>query len=69
MPHFNSSAISRAEYNEQTRTLTLWFVQSGGPYDYYGVPRHIFDGLCHATSKGSYFNTHIRDQYGDKAEH
>ncbi|WP_417463254.1 KTSC domain-containing protein [Kordiimonas sp.] len=65
MPYFNSTAISRAEYNSATRVLQIWFVESGGPYDYYGVPQHIFDGLCNAASKGGYFNDHIREQYGD----
>jgi hypothetical protein len=64
LPYFSSTAISRAEYNPQTHVLSLWFTQSGGPYDYYGVPQHIFDGLCRAGSKGSYFNSYIRDQYG-----
>ena len=63
MPSFRSTAISRAEYNAASGTLTLWFVESGGPYDYYGVPQQIFDGLCNAGSKGSYFNTYIRDRY------
>ncbi len=29
-----SSAISQAEYNANSRTPTIWFVESGGPYDY-----------------------------------
>ncbi|WP_429067739.1 KTSC domain-containing protein [Bosea sp. OAE752] len=60
---FNSSAISRAEYDPGSRVLKLWFAQSGGPYDYVSVPQHIFDGLCRAISKGAYFNEHIRDRY------
>lgn len=64
MPHFNSTAISRAEYDPNTMVLQLWFVETGGPYSYYRVPQRIYDGLCTATSKGSYFNRHIRDQYG-----
>lgn len=63
MPVFNSTAIRQAEYNPQTKVLKLWFVESGGPYDYVGVPQHIFDGLCNARSKGTYFNDHIRDRY------
>lgn len=63
MPTFNSSAIRRAEYDPGTRVLKLWFTTSGGPYDYYGVPQHIFDGLCRASSKGTYFNDHIKDRY------
>jgi hypothetical protein len=67
MPEFSSSAIRRAEYNDATATLSLWFVESGGPYDYYMVPQRIFDGLCNAASKGAYFNAHIRDRYSSKA--
>jgi hypothetical protein len=63
MPKFNSTAIERAEYDGDTRVLKLWFVESGGPYDYYGVPRHVWDGLLAASSKGTYYNEFIRDQY------
>lgn len=64
MPTFNSSAITRAEYDPSTRTLSLWFTGSGGPYYYYGVPQSVYEGLLGAASKGTYFNDHIRDQYG-----
>lgn len=66
MPEFDSTAIRRAEYDAKTATLSLWFVESGGPYDYYMVPRRVFDGLCTAASKGSYFNANIRDRYSSK---
>lgn len=64
MPTFISSAIRRAEYDPSSKVLQIWFAESGGPYDYYGVPQHIFEGLCKAGSKGTYFNDYIRDQYG-----
>lgn len=64
MPFFRSSAIRRAEYDDVTLILKIWFIETGGPYDYYGVPRYIFDGLCRASSKGGFFNDHIRDRYG-----
>lgn len=64
MPVFyGSSAIRRAEYNPATAVLQIWFVESGGPYDFYGVPQYVFDGLCRAASKGTYYNDHIRDRY------
>lgn len=62
MPHFNSSAIKRAEYDPISRRLKIWF-PDGGPYDFCGVPQHVYEGLCTATSKGSYYNAHIRDRY------
>jgi hypothetical protein len=63
MPYLNSSAISRAEYNSSTRTLSIWFKESGGPYDYYHVPENIYQGLIRASSAGSYFNRYIGDRY------
>jgi len=64
VPYFNSKAITCAEYDAASRVLKLWFVGSGGPYDYFGVPQNIYDGLLKASSKGRYYNQYIRDQYG-----
>jgi hypothetical protein len=63
VPIFNSTAVRRAEYDSSTAVLSLWFAESGGPYDYFMVPARIYEGLCSAASKGIYFNQHIRDQY------
>lgn len=63
MPTFDSTAVLRAEYDQATAVLSLWFAESGGPYDYYLVPARIFDDLCRASSKGRFFNEHIRDHY------
>lgn len=63
MHYFNSTAVRAASFNAPTGTLTLWFTSGGQGYDYYNVPIWIFEGLLSASSKGSYFNAHIRDQY------
>ena len=63
MPRFNSTAILRAEYDAETATLTLWFRESGGPYNYRDVPEDIFHGLGATESQGRYYNAHIRDRY------
>lgn len=63
MPYLRSSAIRRAEYIKQTSTLQIWFVESGGPYDYYGVPEDVYLGLINARSAGRYYNDYIRDRY------
>ena len=63
MPKLQSTAIDRAEYNSTNRILSIWFVDSGGPYDYYNVPSSIYDGLLRASSPGTYFNDHIKDRY------
>lgn len=62
---YGSSAISRAEYNPASMILQIWFVESGGPYDFYGVPQYIYDGLCRSVSKGAYYNDYIRGKYSD----
>ncbi|MGB3501866.1 MAG: KTSC domain-containing protein [Mesorhizobium sp.] len=63
MPFLSSSAIRRAEYDSATMTLSIWFVDSGGPYDYYRVPEDVYLALIQASSAGSFFNRYIRDQY------
>ncbi|WP_313595263.1 KTSC domain-containing protein [Rhizobium sp. AN5] len=63
MPYLRSSAISRVEYNDATSTMSIWFVESGGPYDYYRVPERVYLGIIKASSAGTYFNMHIRDRY------
>ncbi len=61
MPYFNSSAIKRAEYDERTRRLTIWFPK--GAYDFCGVPANVWGGLLSASSKGTYYNDYIADRY------
>lgn len=63
MPFFESTAIERAEYDADSRTLRVWFTHGGEPYDYREVPPEVYAGLCSAASKGAYFNDHIRDRY------
>lgn len=58
-----SSVIKRSEYDPERRVLTIWFVPSGRAYDYRDVPPRVYDRLRRATSKGRFFNAHIRDHY------
>ncbi|MBU0831946.1 MAG: KTSC domain-containing protein [Alphaproteobacteria bacterium] len=58
-----SSAIRKAEYTESTRTLHVWCTESGGLYEYYGVPESVYLGLISAESAGQYINDYIRDRY------
>ncbi len=63
MPAVSSSAMHRVEYDGQTGRLDIWF-NGTGRYTYYRVPARIYEGLLAASSKGAYFNRHIRDRYG-----
>jgi hypothetical protein len=57
-----SSAIALAEYDDETQDLTVTFT-NGRSYDLSGVPPDLFEGLCSASSAGSFFNTYLRGQY------
>jgi hypothetical protein len=58
-----STAISRIAYEDETRTLSVWFRESGELYRYYEVPRRIYDAFRKAGSKGRFFNHYIKDRY------
>jgi hypothetical protein len=59
----NSSAIQSIEFDELTNRLQITFA-SGKTYTYYSVPRSVYERLLRAPSKGTFFNQHIKDQYG-----
>jgi len=58
----DSSMISAFGYDEAEGILEVAF-HSTGVYRYYDVPRHIFEGLCDASSKGSYLRNYVIDMY------
>jgi len=62
MPSVNSSAISFIDYDESSLTLTITFTDSGS-YDYYNVPKSIYDSFLVSSSKGSFFNQYIKDKF------
>jgi hypothetical protein len=63
MPSVNSSAMYRVEYDGAGGRLDIWFTGSGR-YSYFGVRAPVYAGLLAASSKGGYFNDHIRNRYG-----
>jgi KTSC domain-containing protein len=63
MPRVESSMIRRIEYEEAARELEITFT-SGRTYVYFDVPKSVYDRFLKATSKGQFFNDHIKDQYG-----
>jgi len=62
VPYVVSTAVSRIEF--ASGTMAVWFVESGGPYTYYGVPEQVYRAFLAAASKGRFFNDHIKDRYG-----
>ena len=57
-----SSAIAAIDYDSEHEQLTVTFV-SGRAYRYFDVPPHIAAAFEWAPSKGTFFNTRIRDRY------
>jgi len=55
-------AISTFGYKRSKRQLSITFV-NGKTHVYAGVPPKVYEQLVAATSKGEFFNAHIRDQY------
>lgn len=62
MIRVSSSAIITIGYDASTRRMKIQFVE-GHTYDFCGVPESVFSGLLRASSKGTYYNDHIRDRY------
>lgn len=57
-----SSVIRRFAYHPDRRELEIIFV-TGRVYIYRCVPAEEVDAFRTASSKGRYFNSHIRDHY------
>jgi hypothetical protein len=57
-----SSMIERICYDEDERSLSIWF-RATGRYIYYGVPVAVFEALKVAHSAGRYFNECIKGRY------
>jgi hypothetical protein len=58
---FDSSAIGYAEYNYESKNLSLDLPSA--VYTYQEVPAHVFNGLIEAVSKGRLFNKYIKNDF------
>lgn len=57
-----STAIRRFEYRSDTSELLVTFV-TGRRYIYADVPDEVYRRFRAVTSKGGFFNRHIRDHF------
>ena len=62
MPAVTSSAILRIHHDAARDRLSVWF-ESGERYDYFDVPRAVYDAFAAAGSKGRFFAEQVRDRY------
>ncbi|MFO0986551.1 MAG: KTSC domain-containing protein [Alphaproteobacteria bacterium] len=58
----NSSSLASVGYDPASATLEIEF-KSGKIYQYFDVPEHEHQALMQASSQGSYFAKHIRNNY------
>src|SRR5438093_910075 len=58
----DSSSLASVGYSRRTKTLQIVFLK-GGTYQFFDVPRPVFNAIVAANSKGQFFHEHIRDRY------
>jgi hypothetical protein len=57
-----SKSIRSVGYDLGSKTLEIEF-QGGEVYDYFDVPREVYDDFMHAESHGNFFIKTIRDHF------
>lgn len=58
----SSSNLRAVGYNPLQNKLTIEF-NSGSVYEYYNVPKQVYEGLLNASSKGGYHYKYIKNSY------
>ena len=58
-----STAIANFEYRPETKTLLVWFRESGELYRYIDVPPAVYEAFKKAASKRRFLNKYIEDRY------
>lgn len=61
-----SSNLKEFQYNEATKTLSITFLKGNATYEFYNVPKQVYDKLVAAPSRGEYFHANIRFKYKQK---
>ncbi len=57
-----STAVAKIEYDQTRQRLTVTFL-TGRIYEYVDVPAEVAASFQSAYSKGTFFNSYIRDRY------
>lgn len=57
-----SSHLERVRYDEDSMVLEIEF-HGGDQYQYFDVPKNIYEGLISANSKGGYFHNNIKGHF------
>jgi hypothetical protein len=57
-----SSNIASIGYDEKSETLEIQFL-NGGVYQYFDIPKNVYDGIMRADSHGQYLAQFIKGKY------
>ena len=57
-----STAVANIEYDQRRERLTVTFV-TGRIYEYVDVPLEVAASFQSSFSKGTFFNSYVRDRY------
>lgn len=58
----SSSSIKSVGYDPDAKILEIE-LQRGGIYQYFEVPKRVYEDLINASSKGRYFTSYVRNEY------
>jgi hypothetical protein len=58
----SSSNVASVGYDDESRTLEIGF-HNGSVYQYFDVPRAVYESLISADSAGSYLHQNIKGVY------
>jgi hypothetical protein len=65
--HINSSVFEQVGYDLEKQILELKFKDAGRPvWQYLNLPLRVFRAFMHASSKGKYFVTRIKNKYPEQ---
>ena len=59
----DSSSLTSIAYDPKKHLLEVKFRRTGHLYDYFGVPKVIYNALMEADSKGAFVNQVIKPNY------
>ena len=58
----SSTNLSRVRYDDNKNILEIDF-QGGRVYQFFDLPKQVFEGLLNAESKGKFFHEQIKGHY------
>ena len=58
----DSSDVAAIGYDDESQTLEVEFIKSG-VYQYFGVPREVFEAFLAADSKGRFLAQNVKGQF------